>query len=137
MMKPMVLVSLFTLFQTFALGAGLAHAAVSPIAVDISATPYVTVFKAQVVQEETGVKIFEPSPGPARFTFPDMWISFFSRRTAPCWRSGAFPSRGCNPTARDAWTSALSPKWTSPYRPGRVRFFATMPPALGRVTADD
>ena len=57
MMKAIVFVSFFMIFQVFALGAGLSQAAASPIAVDISPTPYVTISKAQVVQEGTGVKV--------------------------------------------------------------------------------
>ena len=57
-MKPMVPIPFFMLSLTFSLGAGLSYAATSPIIVDISPTPYVSVSKAHVLQEETGVKVF-------------------------------------------------------------------------------
>jgi hypothetical protein len=56
-MKSMVIVSLALLFQAFALGAGASHAVASPISVEISSTPYVTISKAHAVQEDNRIKI--------------------------------------------------------------------------------
>jgi hypothetical protein len=57
MMKSMVLFSLFILFQAFSLESGVSYAVASPVSVEISATPYVTVSKAHVVQEDNRFKI--------------------------------------------------------------------------------